>query len=144
MPHTVVTTQRNSSGTAKQGPEGGISNIKLSLQVEPSPDLLHPSLPLPLQRVLALTPSAADALIDAAELHIQVGAQRLEADAHLLEALDLLALDAGDGLLGGPLVAEHVAVAPDHDEVALVVHRHHLPALDLGLRRVERVEGLAD
>jgi hypothetical protein len=35
-------------------------------------------------------------------------------------------------------------VPPDHDEVALVVHRDDLPALNLGLGRVEGVEGLAD
>lgn len=114
------------------------------LQVKPRPHLLHPRLPLPLQRVLALAAGPADALVDAAQLDVEVRPERLQADAHLLEPFNLVALGARDGLLGRALVAEDVAVAPDHDEVALVVHRDDLPALDLGLRRVQRVEGLAD
>jgi hypothetical protein len=97
-----------------------------------------------LQSILALATSPTDSLVHTTQLDIQIGTKGLEPDADLLEALDLLAFHVGDLLFGHALVAEDVAVASDHDEVALVVDCDDLAALDLGLGWVEGVEGFAD
>lgn len=114
------------------------------LQIKPSPSLLHLSLPLPLQRILSFATSPTNTLVHPAQLDVQIRSQSLEADADLFETFNLLSLGILDLFLGSLLVTEDVAVAADHDEVALVVDRHDLTTLDLGLRGVEGVEGFAN
>lgn len=141
--HTEVQRSRGPEGATSTAEDISIICISLTrLQIKPRAHLLHLGLPLPLHRVLALAARPADALVDPAQLERRAGPQFLQAGADLFDALELLAVGADHALLGGALVAEHVAVPTQEDVIALVVQRDDLAALELWVVRPEVLKRL--
>jgi len=114
------------------------SPVTIWLQLELGPDSVGLAFPLPF-----LATGSLYALVDSSQLQGQTRAYFLEGGSDTFGALELLAIGADDWAFSLALLAEDVSVAPEEDEITLVVERDYLSTLQLGVGRIQGAEEMS-
>lgn len=99
-------------------------------QLEFRPLLLHPSIPLPF-----LPTSSLYSLIHPSQFHGEPRAQFLQTSSDSFHTLHLLPIWPHHILLRRSLLPKDIPVPPKEYIIALIMQRHHLPSLQVRLRR---------
>lgn len=99
------------------------------LKLELRPLLLHGPLPLPLLPARPLYP-----LVNPPQLHRKPRAQLLQAGSYAFNPFNLLPVRANHTLFSLPLFAKNIPMSPQKDVIPLIMQRHDLSTLEIGLR----------